>query len=66
MGPYGVLANEYVRNLSAAQFEEAPRRDTRAPREQVMSAEPRRRRFPRPRLRMAARAFREFAEVLTR
>ena len=60
MGPYGVLANEYVRKLSAAQFEEAPRRDTRASRPQDVTVR------PRSRLRRAARGFRQFAEVLAR
>lgn len=62
MGPYGVLANEYVRRLSATQFEEAPRRDTRASHGQV--AQPRPRRLVR--LRSAARGFRQFAEALVR
>ena len=62
MGPYGVLANEFVRKLSAAQFEDAPRRDTRAPHQPVVTTRPRR----LPRLRNAARAFRQFAEVLVR
>jgi hypothetical protein len=61
MGPYGVLANEYVRKLTAMQFEEAPRRDRHEPRREDVAVRRR-----RSRLRNPARGFRQFAEVLLR